>query len=133
MMVRIILISIVLISVMNIMMMSVFERTSEIGTIAAIGTSPRKILSLFLTEGFFLGFMSTLAGVIIGIVLLLFMKWQTVQFAFGPMDNLVLVPDIPFGEGFGTSVIVVFVSLFASWQPAWKASKLEPVDALGHV
>ncbi len=53
MMVRIILISIVLISVMNIMMMSVFERTNEIGTISAIGTSPRKILSLFLTEGFF--------------------------------------------------------------------------------
>ena len=133
MMVRVILISIVLISVMNIMMMSVFERTSEIGTIAAIGTSPRKILSLFLAEGFFLGFISTLAGVIIGVGLLLFMQWQPVQFTFGPMENLVLIPDIPIKEVLATSGIVVLVSLFASWQPARKASKLEPVDALGHV
>jgi len=133
MMVRVILISIVLISVMNIMMMSVFERTSEIGTIAAIGTSPRKILSLFLTEGFSLGFISTLAGVLIGVGLLLLMQWQTVQFTFGPMENLVLIPDIPVKEVIATSLIVILVSLFASWQPAWKASRLEPVDALGHV
>lgn len=133
MMVRVILISIVLISVMNIMMMSVFERTSEIGTIAAIGTSPRKILSLFLAEGFFLGFISTLVGVIIGVGLLFLMQWQTVQFTFGPMENLVLIPDIPVKEVIATSIIVVLVSLFASWQPARKASKLEPVDALGHV
>jgi len=133
MMVRVILISIVLISVMNIMMMSVFERTSEIGTIAAIGTSPRKILTLFLMEGFSLGSISTLAGVFIGVGLLFFMKWRTVQFAFGQLDNLVLVPNLPVREIILTSLIVIIVSLFASWQPAWKASRLEPVDALGHV
>ncbi len=133
MMVRVILISIVLISVMNIMMMSVFERTSEIGTIAAIGTSPQKILTLFLMEGFSLGFMSTLVGVIMGIGILLFMKWQTIQFAFGQLDNLILIPNLPLHEILLTSLIVIIVSLFASWQPAWKASRLEPVDALGHV
>ena len=60
-MVRLILIAIVLISVMNIMMMSVYERINEIGTIAALGTAPRKILLLFLTEGICLGLVSALA------------------------------------------------------------------------
>lgn len=45
------LVGIVLISVMNVMMMAVYERIREIGTIAAIGTPPRRILGLFLAEG----------------------------------------------------------------------------------
>ena len=48
MFIKIMLVSIVLISVMNVMMMAVYERIREIGTIAAIGTPPRRILSLFL-------------------------------------------------------------------------------------
>jgi putative ABC transport system permease protein len=48
--IKIMLVSIVLISVMNVMMMAVYERIREIGTISAIGTPPRRILSLFLTK-----------------------------------------------------------------------------------
>lgn len=132
MMVRIILISIVLISIMNIMMMSVYERISEIGTIAAIGTEPLKILALFLTEGFALGVMSTLAGILIGVGLLYFLNVVPISFVFGMM-HLTLTPQIPWGEILVSSGIVVLMSLFASWQPAHKASRLEPVDALGHV
>lgn len=130
--VRIILISIVLISIMNIMMMSVYERISEIGTIAAIGTSPLKILLLFLMEGFSLGIMSVFAGVIIGVGILYILNLVKISFVFGMM-KVTLAPNIPWGEIWMSAFIVVIVSVFASWQPAHKASKLEPVDALGHV
>jgi putative ABC transport system permease protein len=130
--VRIVLISIVLISIMNIMIMSVFERTSEIGTIAAIGTLPGKILSLFLAEGLMLGALSTLAGTVIGTVILFLLNLVRIKFKFGIM-TLTLAPAIPWGEVAMTAFIVILISVLASLQPAYKASKLEPVDALRHV
>jgi putative ABC transport system permease protein len=132
MMVRVILISIVLISVLNIMMMSVYERTSEIGTIAALGTPPRNILMLFLSEGLLLGILSTIAGTLIGICALLVLNINKISFTLSNM-KVRLSPDIPWHEVLLTAVIVVAISGFASWQPANKASKLEPVDALRHV
>jgi putative ABC transport system permease protein len=49
------------------------------------------------------------------------------------MDNLLLTPSVDFSELLWLAVVVLLVSIFASLQPAYKASKMEPVDALGHV
>ncbi|KAB2879453.1 ABC transporter permease [bacterium] len=130
--VKFILITIVLVSILNIMTMSVYERISEIGTIAAIGTPPRRILSLFLIEGFAMGLLSTIAGIVVGLVMLWVMNITKIDFTFGQM-NVSLAPSIPTGEIVWLAVIVMLVSLFAGFQPAYKASKMEPVDALGHV
>ena len=130
--VKFILISIVLVSILNIMTMSVYERISEIGTIAAIGTPPRRILSLFLVEGFAMGLLSTVAGIVVGLGILWIMNVTKIDFTFGQM-NVSLAPSIPVGEIVWVAVIVMIVSLFAGFQPAYKASKMEPVDALGHV
>ena len=64
--IKLMLIAVVLISILNVMLMAVYERVREIGTIAAIGTLPRKILSLFLVEGFFLGIAGAVVGVLVG-------------------------------------------------------------------
>ena len=60
--IKIMLIAIVLISIMNVMIMAVYERIREIGTIAAIGTLPGKILSMFVIEGFSLGILGAVVG-----------------------------------------------------------------------
>ena len=60
--IKLMLIAIVLISIMNVMIMAVYERIREIGTIAAIGTLPGKILSMFVIEGFSLGVFGALVG-----------------------------------------------------------------------
>jgi len=130
---KIIMIAIVLISILNVMMMSVYERVREIGTMSAIGTSPGKIMGLFLAEGLSLGLISALAGNIIGIFGIYILNIYKIRFAFGRMDNLLLSPTISFSELVWVSAIVLLVSVFASLQPAYKASKMEPVDALGHV
>ncbi len=126
-------IAIVLISILNVMMMSVYERVREIGTMAAIGTSPGKIMGLFLAEGLSLGVISVLAGNIIGILGIYILNIYKIRFAFGRMDNILLSPTISFSELAWVSGIVILVSVFASLQPAYKASRMEPVDALGHV
>jgi putative ABC transport system permease protein len=130
---KIIMIAIVLISILNVMMMSVYERVREIGTMSAIGTSPNRIMSLFLAEGLILGLISTVAGNIIGLSGLFVLNIYNISIGFGRMENIVLSPSVNLIELLWVSCIVLFISVFASLQPAYKASRMEPVDALGHV
>ncbi len=130
---KLIMVSIVLISILNVMLMSVYERVREIGTMAAIGTTPGKIMALFLTEGAILGLISIAAGNIIGLSGIFLLNIYKIRFSFGRSDNLLLTPSVSFAELLWLAVIVLLVSIFASLQPAYKASKMEPVDALGHV
>ena len=131
--VKIILISIVLISILNVMMMSVFERISEIGTISAIGTLPSKILSLFVAEGFLLGLISVVAGSVISVLCLYLINVSEFHFSFGRMNDILLTTSISAGELITVSIIVIIISIISSFQPAFKASKMEPVDALRHI
>ncbi len=130
---KIIMIAIVLISILNVMMMSVYERVREIGTMSAIGTSPGRIMSLFLAEGILLGLISTIIGNIIGLFGVFVLNIYKISFAFGRQENLLLSPSANMTELLWVSCIVLFISVFASLQPAYKASRMEPVDALGHV
>jgi len=130
---KLIMISIVLISILNVMIMSVYERVREIGTMSAIGTTPGKIMALFLTEGVTLGLISIAAGSIIGLSGIFLLNSYKIRFSFGRMDNLLLEPSISFTELFWLAAIILLISIFASLYPAYKASKMEPVDALRHV
>ena len=131
--VKIVLISIVLISILNVMMMSVYERVSEIGTISAIGTLPSKILMLFVTEGFLLGLISAIIGSVISVISLSIINIAELHFSFGRMQNILLETSVSTGELIAVSIIVIIISILSSLQPAYKASKMEPVDALRHV
>jgi putative ABC transport system permease protein len=130
--IRVVLGFIVVVSILNVMLMSVYERIGEIGTIASIGTLPSRILQLFLAEGLVLGFLSALVGSVIGIGILLVMGALKPNITFGRM-NLALVPQVPLLEVLLAIVVVVVISAIASLQPALKASRMEPVDALRHV
>lgn len=131
--VKVILIAIVLVSIMNVMLMAVYERIREIGTIAAIGTTPGKIWSLFLMEGLFLGTFGAAVGSIISLAIIKFFQFSPINMAFGRQDSLQIAPTIDGSEVIITAIIVIVISGLASLQPAVKASKLEPVDALRHI
>lgn len=131
--IKIMLVSIVLISVMNVMMMAVYERIREIGTISAIGTPPRKILSLFLTEGLLLGVGGTALGTAISLAVIYALNVWKIVFNFGQQQGLVLSPSIRPADVIIIAGLVVIMTLLASLQPAWKASRMDPVTALGHV
>ena len=131
--IKVMLVAIVLVSIMNVMIMAVYERINEIGTIAAIGTAPNKILSLFVVEGFLLGLLGTLIGVIISLVSVYAMNISQISFDFGRQKGLLLSPTIGATEVVTVSVIVIAISVLASLQPAWKAAKMDPIAALRHV
>ena len=130
--IKIMLIAIVLISIMNVMIMAVYERIREIGTIAAIGTLPGKILSMFVVEGFCLGLVGAVAGTILGLIIMVVINHSGMTFNFG-RQILVVSAAIDPMEILMISGIVIVISVIASLQPAFKASRMEPITALRHV
>jgi putative ABC transport system permease protein len=128
--IKIILISIVLISILNVMVMSVYERIKEIGTIAAMGTTPSTITKLFLAEGLMLGIFGTTIGAVFSYIIIFIINGIGITFSFGRQDGLLLTPTLEIGEVALVSLIVIIISLIASISPARKAAKLNPVDAL---
>jgi putative ABC transport system permease protein len=130
--IQIVLVSIVLLSVMNVMVMAVYERIREIGTVAAIGTRPSKIRSLFLGEGLLLGLIGTAVGTLVSLGVIAALNMAKIRFNFGQQQNLLLEPSIGSGQIATIALMVVGVAVVASLQPAWKASRLDPIVALRH-
>lgn len=131
--IRVMLVGIVLVAVMNVMMMAVYERIREIGAISAIGTPPRRILGLFLSEGLLLGLIGTVIGTVVSLGIIYALNLWPIHFVFGRQQELVLVPAISAAEVFAIGAIVLLMAVAASLQPAWKAARMDPIAALRHV
>ena len=131
--IKIMLVAIVLVSIMNVMIMAVYERINEIGTIAAIGTRPGKILSLFVTEGFLLGVLGTVIGLVLSLITIAVMNASKISFDFGRQTGLQRAPTISAGDVLTVVAIVIAIAVLGSLQPAYKAAKMDPITALRHV
>ena len=101
--------------------------------ISAIGTPPRRILALFLGEGLLLAVGGTALGTGISLAAIYALNVWKIRFSFGMQQDLVLTPAIGVGDVLIVAAVVIAVALLASLQPAWKASRMDPVRALSHV
>jgi putative ABC transport system permease protein len=129
------------IGIMNIMIVSLIERTREIGILKALGMKSRTVLTIFLGESVIIGLIGAVLGIGLGwvlanIVAIIFSGGgpfagigggQAAGVGAGGMDIIpVLTPTVLVGAlGFGIGVSVIF-----ALYPAWRASKLKPVEAL---
>ncbi len=107
------------IGIMNIMLVTVSERTREIGIRKAIGASERAILSQFLLEAIFIAFVGSLIGLSLGAGLGLLASSQIglpVDFSIWAVVSALLVAS---GVGIASGIY-----------PAYKAAKLQPIEAL---
>jgi len=122
---------------MNIMIVSLMERTREIGILKALGAKGRTVLLIFLFEAVIIGLMGGAIGIGLGWVLA---NIVAVVFRGGGafMGNhanagtggLTITPILTLPVFFGALAFGVGVSVVFAIYPAWRASKLKPVDAL---
>jgi putative ABC transport system permease protein len=131
--IKVVLVAIVLVSVMNVMVMAVYERVREIGTIAAIGTPPGRILTLFLSEGLVLALGATVVGVLISVVAVYALNRAGITYSFGQQSAILLVARLRALDVATIATMVVVIGVLATLQPAWKASRMDPIQALRHV
>ncbi len=133
--VKLIIAILVLFSIANTMTMSVFERVKEIGTLRAIGTKKSGILRLFLWEGFLIGIIGAVLGMITGILVA-----QVINLCGG-----IYVPPPPaMTTGYNAMILIVpgvllysflstiIVSTISAFYPALRATRLSIVESLGH-
>ena len=68
-----------------------------------------------------------------GVVVVLILNFSKIVFNFGRQQDIVLAPTVDPWELLTVSLLVIAVAVVASLQPAWKASRMEPIDALRHI
>jgi len=105
--------------IMNIMLVSVTERTREIGIRKAMGARRRDILVQFLVEATTLSLSGGLIGVLAGILL------AVLAGALSPLPTAVSVPAVVMGIVMSAAIGIFFGSF-----PAWRAARLDPIEAL---
>lgn len=109
--------------VANTMIMSIFERTREIGTLRAMGWAARRILGQILQESLYLCLFAGVVGALFGVALL-------TAIAQLPGANQFVAPSWTaqtFVTAFGVAILLGIVG---GLYPAWRASRLRPVEAL---
>jgi len=133
--VKVIIAILVLFSIANTMTMSVFERVKEIGTLRAIGTKKSGILRLFLWEGFLIGVIGAVLGMLTGILVA-----QVINLCGG----IYIPPPPAMTKGYNAFILVVprvllysflstvVVSTISAFYPALRATRLSIVESLGH-
>ncbi|MBR2435290.1 MAG: FtsX-like permease family protein, partial [Lentisphaeria bacterium] len=107
------------VGIMNIMLVSVTERTREIGLRMAVGARSRDILQQFLTESIILCIIGGITGIVLGhgaaMLVNIYLKW--------PVESSPAVVAAAF-------IVSAMVGIIFGFYPAWKASRLDPIEAL---
>ncbi|WP_128546738.1 ABC transporter permease [Larkinella soli] len=110
------------IALMNIMLVSVTERTREIGIRKSLGATPKRIREQFLIEAIVICILGGLGGILLGIGV-----GNLISTVISQGNGSFVVPWLWMAIGIG---VCVAVGLFSGIYPAYKASRLDPIDAL---
>jgi ABC-type lipoprotein release transport system permease subunit len=129
------------VGVLNLMLMAVFERTREMGVLAALGMKSGQLMGLFLLEGAMIGVIGAIVGSLLGWLAVQATATNGINFvqdAEGLGDMVALMgntiyPTISLGFILGRGAAVAVIATLASLYPAWQASRQEPADALHYV
>ncbi|MHA2425316.1 MAG: ABC transporter permease [Candidatus Thorarchaeota archaeon] len=124
------------VGIMNIMLTTILERTREIGILKSLGMQNRSVLLIFLAESLIIGFLGALTGIVLGWTLALALG----EFGIGDfiaqslsgtfVGQLTITPVVTASLILNSIAFALVVSAVFGLYPAWRASRLKPVDAL---
>ncbi|HAC16300.1 MAG TPA: macrolide ABC transporter permease [Bacteroidetes bacterium] len=113
------------VGVMNVLLISVTQRTNEIGVRKAVGSRKKDIYIQFLSESMIVSLFGTVCGIIVGILVTLAITpivYKITELSFDPVFSIPTILII-------TIVSMIIGVLFGTF-PAYKASQLDPIEAL---
>jgi len=126
-------------NLVSTLVMVVNEKASDIAILRTLGATPRMIMQIFVIQGAVVGFFGTLCGIIGGILL----AWNVtaivnflqtilhVQFISSSVYIVDYLPSkIESGDVIMVAIVAFLLSLLATLYPAWRAARLQPVEAL---
>jgi ABC-type lipoprotein release transport system permease subunit len=133
-----IILAIVAVVIVNTLLMTVFERTREMGILAALGMKAREIRAMFLIESGVLAVTGIVLGVLVGSLIVEYLS--VVGIDIGAAASTIESTALAFGERMYAehslrdtvvvSVMAFVITLVGSLYPAWYASRMEPIEAL---
>lgn len=122
---------IVLTGIINTMLMSVFERVREIGTLLAVGVRRAQVMQMFLIEAAVIGAAGGLLGALLGRLVVFGFAVKGIAFQLsGVSGSNVLRPFVTPGFTLGAVLVALLGAVGAALWPAFRASRLNPVEAL---
>ena len=127
------------VGILNLLLMAVFERTREIGLLAAMGLKTREIMWLFLWEGTLMGILGALAGTALGWGVVAYLGMVGLDWSAGDYSDLTALiggrvyPRLTTELLVARTMTVGVIAALASVYPAWRASRREPAEALHYV
>lgn len=132
-----ILVVIIAVGIMNSLWMSVRERTTEVGTLRAIGMSKRRVLVMFLLEALVLGFVATSVGAVLGVGLISGVDALGFRVPEESVRMILLSDRLHLSVQASQVLLAVgaftlLSGLSAVW-PAYRASRMQPITAIGHI
>lgn len=137
-----ILILIIAIAAFNLvsgLMMGVNDKQADIAILRTLGLTPKKVMTIFVIQGGLIGGIGTLLGIVLGIILSLNITALTnliekifhIQFLNPSVYLLDYLPSqLQWGDVWHVALIAFAMSLIATLYPAWRASKVQPAEAL---
>lgn len=132
------------VGILNLMLMAVFERTREMGVLAALGLKGRQIMGLFVLEGALIGLLGAVIGCLITWLLIMWIGRTGIDFSsiYTDLDQageLYALMGTQLYPAVSAATIVIYgfaaviVGALAALYPAWKAARREPAESLHYV
>ena len=118
---------------------SVMERIKEIGLLKALGFTNKLVLAIFLCEATIIGILGGGIGVFLGMSLSYMMSWILgrnlhigTPSSAGELFTIQIIPIFDSWNIISTWILCVALSMISGFYPSWRASRLDPVEALRH-
>jgi len=128
------------IGILNLLLMAIYERTREIGILAALGLKPYQISILFVLEGALMGLVGVAAGVALGLLINGVSKQVGMDFsAFTSISSYMalisgkIYPTWGVDKLLQRTLTVLIITILAALYPAREAAQREPAEALHYV
>lgn len=128
----IIILSIVGLGIANTMFMNIAERTREIGILKALGSKNRELLQMFLCEAISLGVIGGISGSVLGSLVVFYLSKTGIDISAKAQyaGISVIYPQLGINGILIALGIALVISIIFAIYPAWKASRMEPAEAL---